>query len=149
VRARLAQHRENPVCASCHDVLDPLGLALENMDAVGQWRLREPGATVDPAGRLPDGTVVTGIVELREAILARPERFALVVTEKLMTYALGRGLGYFDLPRVRAIVHEAEAEDYAFSAIVRGIASSDAFRMKQIQPEAAPLSADAQTVSRD
>jgi hypothetical protein len=133
VRARLAQHRENPTCASCHDVLDPLGLALENMDAIGQWRVREPGAVVDATGRMPDGTVVTGVVELREAIASHPDRFATVVTEKLMTYALGRGLEYFDMPRVRAIVEAAAAEDYAFSAIVHGIATSDAFRMKQIQ----------------
>jgi hypothetical protein len=146
VRARLARHRENPVCASCHDVLDPLGLALENMDAVGQWRLREPGAAVDAAGSLPDGTTVTGIVELRTAILRHPERFAAVVTEKLMTYALGRGLEYFDMPRVRAIVAEAAADDYAFSAIVRGIAGSDAFRMKQIQSPDVSSSLEGRTV---
>ena len=149
VRARLAQHRENPACASCHDVLDPLGFALENMDAVGQWRVREPGAEVDSSGRLPDGTEVSGIVELREAILHRPERFATVVTEKLMTYALGRGLEYFDMPRVRAIVEDAAGEDYAFSAIVRGIATSDAFRMKQIQAPDVTSTLEGRTASAD
>ena len=147
VRERLDQHRENPVCASCHDVLDPLGLALENMDAIGRWRVREPGAVVDATGRMPDGTVVTGIVELREAIIGHPDRFATVVTEKLMTYALGRGLEYFDMPRVRAIVDAAEDEDYAFSAIVRGIATSDAFRMKQIQAPAVSTSLEGRTAS--
>jgi hypothetical protein len=134
VRERLALHRGNPVCASCHDVLDPLGLALENFDAVGQWRVREPGALVDATGALADGTPVTGVVGLREAILEHPERFVTVVTEKLMTYALGRGIAYFDMPTVRAIVDAAADDDYAFSALVKGIATSDAFRKKQIQP---------------
>jgi hypothetical protein len=149
VRSRLAQHRTNPVCASCHDVLDPLGLALENMDAIGQWRVREPGALVDAAGSMPDGTAVTGVIELREAIASHPDRFATVVTEKLMTYALGRGLAYFDMPRVRAIVDEAEAEDYAFSAIVRGIATSDAFRMKQIQAPEVTSTLEGRTANAD
>lgn len=135
VRERLAQHRENPVCASCHDVLDPLGLALENFDAVGQWRVREPGGDVDATGMLADGSEVTGVVELRESITSRPERFVNVVVEKMMTYALGRGLEYYDMPRVRAIVDEAGDDDFAFSSLVVGVATSDAFRMKQIQAE--------------
>lgn len=133
VRERLAQHRENPICASCHDVLDPLGLALENFDAVGQWRVREPGGEIDAAGQLADGTVVSGVVELREAILREPERFVNVVTQKLMTYALGRGLEYYDMPAVRAIVADAAGSDYAFSELVKGVATSDAFRLKQVQ----------------
>ena len=139
VRERLESHRTNPVCASCHDTLDPLGLALENFDAVGQWRIREPGGAVDSTGAMADGSPVAGVVELRDAIMEEPERFVTVVTEKLMTYALGRGLEYFDMPRVREIVAEAAAEDYAFSALVLGIAESDAFRMKQIQPPAEVL----------
>jgi hypothetical protein len=134
VRERLAQHRENPVCASCHDVLDPIGLALENYDAVGQWRVREPGGEVDARGQLADGTEVDGVVELREAILRNPERFVSVVTQKLMTYALGRGVEYFDMPTVRAIVADAEDADFTFSSLVTGVATSDQFRMKQIQP---------------
>jgi hypothetical protein len=150
VRERLAQHRENPVCASCHDILDPLGLALENFDAVGQWRVREPGGAVDARGALADGTEVSGIVELREAILEHPERFVTVVTEKLMTYALGRGLEYFDMPTVRAIVADAADDDYAFSALIMGIATSDAFRQKQIQAPEAPVSLGAEaTASRE
>jgi len=133
VRERLASHRTNPVCASCHELLDPLGLAFENYDAVGQWREREPGGAVDSSGRMPDGTIISGAVELREAILRNPERFVGVVTQKLMTYALGRGIDYFDMPTVRAIVADAGRDDYAFSSLVMGIATSDAFRMKQIQ----------------
>jgi hypothetical protein len=135
VRERLAQHRENPVCASCHDVLDPIGLALENYDAVGQWRVREPGGEIDARGQLADGAVVDGVVELREAILRNPEGFASVVTEKLMTYALGRGIEYFDMPAVRAIVSEAEDSDFRFSRLVMGVATSDQFRMRQVPPE--------------
>jgi hypothetical protein len=133
VRERLASHRTNPVCASCHDTLDPLGLALENFNAVGQWRTREPGGKVDARGALPDGMQISGVTELREALLKDPERFVTVVTEKLMTYALGRGVEYFDMPRIRAIVADARDKDYAFSSLVMGIATSDAFRMKQIQ----------------
>jgi hypothetical protein len=147
VRERLKVHRENPICATCHNLLDPLGLALENYDAVGRWRVREPGGDVDSRGAMPNGTPVHGIVELREEILKNPEAFVSVVTQKLMTYALGRGVDYFDMPRVREIVAEAEADDYAFSALVRGIATSDAFRMKQIQPPESPDSLEATTAS--
>jgi hypothetical protein len=133
VRERLQAHRSNPVCASCHELLDPLGLALENYDAVGRWRLKEPGAAVDSSGRMPDGTLIEGVVELREAILERPEGFVSVVAQKLMTYALGRGVDYFDMPTIRAIVADAGQSDYAFSSLVMGVATSDQFRMKQIQ----------------
>jgi hypothetical protein len=138
VRARLEIHRENPICATCHNLLDPLGLALENYDAVGRWRVREPGGTVDSTGAMPDGTEVQGIVDLREEILKQPERFVGVVTEKLMTYALGRGVEYFDMPTIRRIVSDAEQAEYSFSSLVMGIATSDAFRMKQIQPSNEP-----------
>jgi hypothetical protein len=134
VRERLAEHRNNPVCAACHDIMDPLGLALENFDAVGRWRTQEPGGAVDASGRLTDGTEVNGPISLRAAVLAEPERFVAVVTEKLMTYALGRGLEYFDMPRVRSVVRDAAADDYRFSALVLGIATSESFRMKEIQP---------------
>jgi hypothetical protein len=147
VRARLEVHRANPICATCHNLLDPLGLALENYDAVGRWRVREPGGMVDSHGGMPNGTPVEGVVELRQEILKNPERFVSVVTQKLMTYALGRGIDYFDMPRVREIVAEAEADDYAFSALVMGIASSDSFRMKQIQPPESPASLSATTAS--
>ena len=138
VRARLEEHRANPVCASCHDIMDPIGLALENYDAVGRWRFKEPGGEVDARGRLADGTEIDGPVQLREVLLRKPERFAMVVTEKLMTYALGRGLEYFDMPRVRAIVRDAEKSGYQFSSLIMGIVTSDAFRMKQVQASAEP-----------
>lgn len=137
VRARLEAHRTNPVCASCHELLDPLGLALENYDAVGRWRVREPGAEIDSTGRMPNGTPIRGVVDLREAILERPEGFVSVVAQKLMTYALGRGVDYFDMPTIRSIVRSAGQSDFTFSSLVMGIATSDQFRMKQIQvPEA-------------
>jgi hypothetical protein len=136
VRERLEAHRENPVCASCHDVLDPLGLALENFDAIGRWRTKEPGGEVDASGRLADGTEVTGPVELRAALAARPEQFVGVIVEKLLTYALGRGLEPYDMPTVRKIVREAEGEGYRFSALVLGVANSTPFRMKRAQADA-------------
>ncbi|WP_428098304.1 DUF1592 domain-containing protein [Candidatus Rariloculus sp.] len=138
VRERLAEHRENPVCANCHDVMDPIGLGLENFDAVGRWRTKEAGGDVDPSGRLADGTLVDGAVSLREALMSNPEQFVGVFTEKLFTYALGRGLEYYDMPAVRAIVRQAAAEDYRFSALVRAILTSDQFRMNMVQAESDP-----------
>jgi hypothetical protein len=135
LRERLAEHRANTVCASCHDVLDPLGLALENFDAVGRWRTEEPGGTIDASGRLADGTIVDGPVSLREALVARREQFVGVVAEKLLTYALGRGIDYADMPTVRGIVRRAEREDYRFSELVLAIAESAPFRMRMVQPE--------------
>ncbi|MBN1239890.1 MAG: DUF1592 domain-containing protein [Gammaproteobacteria bacterium] len=131
VRERLEEHRENPVCAACHDVMDPLGLALENFDAVGRWRTAEPGGSIDASGQLADGTVVNGPVELREALTAEPEHFVGVVAEKLMIYALGRGLTPYDMPTVRSIVRDAAQADYRFSSLVLGIVQSEAFRMRQ------------------
>jgi hypothetical protein len=135
LRERLAQHRSNPVCATCHDVLDPLGLALENFDAVGRWRTREPGGVIDASGRLADGTAVDGPVSLREALVGRREQFVGVIVEKLLTYALGRGIGYADMPTVRAIVRAAERDEYRFSALVQGVVGSAPFRMRMVQPE--------------
>jgi hypothetical protein len=136
VRERLAEHRENPVCASCHDVMDPIGLALENFDAVGRWRTREPGGAVDASGELADGRTVNGPVSLREALTEEPDLFAGVMTEKLLTYALGRGLSYTDMPTIRAIVRDAASDDYRFSALIFGVANSPQFRMKRVQPAA-------------
>jgi hypothetical protein len=149
VRERLAEHRANPICSSCHDIMDPLGLALENYDAVGRWRLREPGGNVDSRGQMPDGSPVDGVRDLRSALAARPERFALVLTEKLMTYALGRGLEYFDMPAVRSIVRDAARNDYRFSALVLGIVRSDAFRIKEIQPPEPTPAPGSATARRD
>jgi hypothetical protein len=138
LRERLEEHRSNPVCATCHDVMDPIGLGLENFDAVGKWRTREPGGEIDAHGQLADGTPITGAAELREALTADPEQFARVFTSKLLTYALGRGLESYDMPTVRRIVREAEDDDYRFSALVKGIVNSVPFRMRRAQSPDAP-----------
>ena len=135
LRERLAAHRNNPVCATCHDVLDPLGLALENFDAVGRWRTHEPGGAINAAGQLADGTPVDGPISLREALMARREQFVGVVVEKLLTYALGRGIDYADMPTVRGIVHRAARDDYRFSTLIMGVVESAPFRMRMVQPE--------------
>jgi hypothetical protein len=130
MRERLETHRATPACAGCHGLIDPLGFALENFDAVGGWREYDAGNAVDARGRLADGTAVTGVTELRDALVATPDLFATTVTEKLMIYALGRGLQYYDMPVIRAILREAEPDDYRFEAIVQGIVASPAFRMR-------------------
>jgi hypothetical protein len=131
LRERLAAHRTNPVCATCHDVMDPIGLALENFDAVGHWRTREPGGAVDASGQLADGRKVDGAAELRSALTSDPRQFARVVTAKLLTYALGRGLETYDMPTVRGIVRDAEPEGYRFADLIIGIANSVPFRMRR------------------
>jgi hypothetical protein len=130
VRARLEQHRANPACANCHRLMDPLGLALENFDAVGAWRTREGVNPVEPAGQIFDGTRVDGPVALRKALLSRPENFVDTLTEKLLTYALGRSLTYSDMPVIRGIVHDAARTDYHFSSIILGIVKSAPFQMR-------------------
>jgi Protein of unknown function (DUF1592)/Protein of unknown function (DUF1588)/Protein of unknown function (DUF1585)/Protein of unknown function (DUF1587)/Protein of unknown function (DUF1595)/Planctomycete cytochrome C len=131
VRERLERHREEPVCAGCHATMDPPGFALENFDPLGRWRAMDVGLPVDPSGALADGTPISGPSELRAAILNRPDVFVGTVTQKLMTYALARGLEPTDLPAVRAIVRDAADEDYRFSALVLGIVRSVPFQMKQ------------------
>ncbi|PWT80603.1 MAG: hypothetical protein C5B57_12000 [Blastocatellia bacterium] len=135
MREQMEAHRANPVCATCHKIIDPLGFALENFDAVGAWRERDAGAPVDASGQLADGTRVHDVVTLRQALLKRPEVFAGTFTERLMTYALGRGLAYYDMPAIRSIVREAAGRNYAFSSIVLGIVESTPFemRMKEVQ----------------
>jgi hypothetical protein len=133
LRARLEQHRESPACFSCHGVMDPLGFALENFNAVGQFRAHdaETLTPIDAAGELPDGTPIEGPDDLRRALVARPDRFVQTFTENLLTYALGRSLDHRDMPLVREIVREAAREDYRFEALVLGIVGSDAFRMRE------------------
>jgi hypothetical protein len=130
VRERLEAHRTNPSCNGCHGVMDPLGFALENFDAIGAWRVkdREAGTAIDSSGELADGTVVSGPGDLRAALLEDPTQFVQTLTEKLMIYALGRGVEAHDMPAVRRIVRDAEAEDYRFSALLTGIAMSEPFR---------------------
>jgi len=130
LRERMEAHRANPVCAGCHKVMDPIGFALENFDAIGQWRTADDGARIDPAGTLFEGTRVDGPVALRKMLVARPEVFLGVMTEKLLTYALGRGLDYYDMPTVRKIVRDASANGYRFSSLVAGVVNSPPFQMK-------------------
>lgn len=130
VRERMEAHRANAVCAGCHKVMDPIGFALENFDAVGHWRNSDDGAAIDPSGTLFNGEKFDGPVTLRKALLARPEVFVGVMTEKLLTYALGRGLEYYDMPAVRRIVHDASQHHYQFSSLVMGVVNSLPFQMK-------------------
>ena len=134
VRERLEEHRNNPICSSCHSRMDPLGFALENFDATGKWRTSEAGTPIDASGTLPDGTKFDGPAEFRAALVARRGEFVGTLTEKLLTYALGRGLEYFDMPAVRAIMREAEASDYRWSALVLGIVNGTPFQMS-VAPE--------------
>jgi hypothetical protein len=131
MRQRMEQHRANPVCASCHAMMDPLGLSLENFDAVGKWRtLGESSAAIDAKGRAPDGTVFEGPAGLRDMLL-RSDRFVPTLTEKMLTYALGRGLEYSDMPAVRAIVRDAAKNDHRLSSLIVGIVQSPPFRMRK------------------
>ncbi len=131
VRERMEQHRRNPACSVCHNIMDPLGFSLENFDATGAWRVRsESNAPVDASGVLADGAKVDGPVALREALLSRPGAFITTLTEKLMTYALGRGVEYYDMPAVRAVVHEAARDHYSLSSLILGIVKSTPFQKK-------------------
>jgi cytochrome c5 len=130
LREQMEAHRANPVCASCHKLMDPLGFALENFDAVGAWRSLDAGSPIDASGQLTDGTKVDGVASLRQALMTRPEVFVETFAEKLLTYALGRGLDYRDRPAVRAIVRQAAAEDYRFTALVTAMVKSTPFQMR-------------------
>jgi mono/diheme cytochrome c family protein len=131
MRQRMEKHRENPVCASCHKVMDPIGLALENFDAIGRWRDLDGESPIDASGVLTDGTKVSGAVDLRQALLHRPEVLVGTMTEKLLTYGLGRGLEAHDQPVVRSIVRGASRDQYRFSALVKGVVTSAPFRMRR------------------
>jgi hypothetical protein len=148
VREMIAKHRASPTCAACHAVMDPLGLALENFDATGQWRERDryAGAPIDASGVLPDGTAINGPDDLRAALLRRPEQFVQTFTEGLLTYATGRKLEHYDMPTVRRIVRGAAASDYKFSSLVQAVVRSEQFRMRRV-PQPAP-SAESTKVAR-
>jgi mono/diheme cytochrome c family protein len=137
VRERMEQHRRNPACASCHRMIDPAGLALENFDAVGAWRTKDGGtrgALVDASGQLVDGTQINGVVELRAALLRDPETFVRTLTEKLMTYAVGRGLTGTDMPAVRTVVRDSARDQYRFSSVILEIVRSVPFQMRMKAP---------------
>jgi len=130
MRERLAQHRANVACAGCHKLMDPVGFALENFDAVGRWRTTEEGVPLDVTGGLPDGSTFAGVDGLEAALLRHPDVFVGTLTEKMLTFALGRGVDYYDGPAVRQVVRSARAKDYRFSAMVEAIVTSVPFRMR-------------------
>ena len=139
MRERMEAHRANPACASCHRMMDPLGLALENFDQAGRWRIVEESfdsrsasfAPIDPSGVLPDGTAFAGALELRSVLVSRSDRFVATMTEKLLTYALGRGLEFYDMPAVRTITSQAARNDHHFSSLVLGVVNSMPFQMRR------------------
>ena len=134
MREATERHRANPVCASCHQLMDPPGFALEQFDAVGRFRTRTAADTpIDATGELPDGTRFDGAAGLREALVRAPERFVGTLTEKLLTYALGRGLEHYDAPAVRAIGRNAAGDGYRFSSLVVGIVRSAPFRLRKAE----------------
>jgi hypothetical protein len=137
VRSRLEHHRKMKSCAACHDIIDPVGLALENYNAVGQWRVKDidAGQRIDAAGKLADGTRVSGVAELRSYIVGRPDLFVHTLTENLLVYALGRSVQYYDMPLIRKLVDDAAKQDYRFSALVQGIVASPAFQYDKVPVE--------------
>jgi hypothetical protein len=141
-RERMELHRANPVCNSCHQFMDPIGLALDNFDVTGRWRIKENGASLDTRGRMYDGTDVQSPADLRQALLNRPTPLLRNFTANLMAYALGRRVEYYDMPAVRAIVRQAEANGYRMSRFILGVIESDAFRMKQVIGAAAGAGTD-------
>jgi hypothetical protein len=148
VRERTEIHRQNPACASCHAVMDPLGFALENFDTVGQFHAVDPQSRqpIDTAAVMPDGTKLDGPEDLQKALAARGDQLAQVITEKLMIYAVGRHLDFRDMPTVRRIVRAAKASDYRFEDIVLGVVNSDAFRRREAAPLPASTSAQAANI---
>ena len=133
IRERMAEHRDNAACAGCHRLMDPLGFALENYDAVGRWRATEGGLAVDASGNLPDGSKFIGATGLQHALLSRPELLISAISEKLATYALGRGLEPYDAPAIRKIVRESRTSDYRFSSLILGVVNSTPFQMRRTQ----------------
>jgi mono/diheme cytochrome c family protein len=131
MRQQMELHRKNEPCASCHKIMDPIGLVLENFDGIGQWRTLDDGSPINPSGQLVDGTKLNGIADLRAALVKYSPQFVRVVTEKLMIYGLGRGTEYYDMPLVRSIVHSAEKDKYRFSSLVIGVVKSQPFQMNQ------------------
>jgi hypothetical protein len=133
MRERMAEHRSNAVCASCHATIDPLGFGLEHFDAIGRWRqVDESFGAIDASGTLPDGTAFASAAELRTALTKQPERFVGTLTEKMLVYALGRGLEPYDMPAVRSIVRGTAANRYRLSDIVVGIVNSVPFQMRRV-----------------
>jgi mono/diheme cytochrome c family protein len=133
MRQQIEMHRKNAPCSTCHRIMDPIGLSMENFDAVGTWRTTDNGSPIDPSGVLVDGSKLDGVKGLREAMLRYSPQFVRVVTEKLFIYALGRGTEYYDMPLIRSIVHDSESKDYRFSSLILGIVKSEPFQVNQKQ----------------
>ena len=144
VRAMMEVHRTQPACNACHGVMDPLGLSLENFDAIGAWRLKDrmAGEVIDASSVMVTGDKMNGVVDLRAQIMKRPEQFVRTFTQKLMTFGLGRSMEYRDMPTIRAIVRDAAADNYKFSALVLGIVHSDQFRKSRVPDDVEPPSGE-------
>jgi hypothetical protein len=140
-RERMELHRKNPVCASCHSQIDPLGFALENFDAVGKWRTSSDGAPIDPSATFPDGTRFEGVAGLRTLMASHQEDFVRTLSSKLLAYAIGRGLDYEDMPAVRGIARAAEPSGYTWSSLIAGIVKSTPFSMAVASERAGKTSA--------
>jgi len=135
VRQRLEQHRAEPVCAGCHARMDPIGFALDNFDAIGQWRTNEAGLPLDVSGKLDDGTALKGPLDLQHILASRQNQFVTTTTEKLLTYALGREVQYYDQPAIRKIIREASADNYRWSSLVLAVTRSVPFQMRRSQTQ--------------
>ena len=140
-RERMEAHRKSPVCASCHNFIDPIGLALDNFDVVGKWRIRENNQPLDTKGVFYDGTTIASPPELVTVLLKRPIPLVRNFTGQLLAYAIGRPIEYFDEPTVRSIQRAAESSDYKMSSLILGIVKSDAFQMRQATPRLAGTAA--------
>jgi len=132
-RERMEQHRANPSCSSCHNVIDPIGLALDNFDVTGAWRIKENGVEIDASGQLYDGSPINGPADLRNAILSRPSVFVRTFARNMMAYALGRRVEYFDMPTIREIEADASENGYKMSSFIMGVVQSPAFRMSKVE----------------
>jgi hypothetical protein len=136
LRERLELHRTQPVCASCHKIMDPLGFSLENFDLIGKWRDTDGGAKIDSSGVLVDGTPVRSVADVRKAVLGRSDAVVTTTMERLLTYALGRPVEYYDMPAVRVVVRDAGKNNYRFSSLVLGAVKSAPFQWKMKKPQA-------------
>jgi hypothetical protein len=133
MRQAMIQHRADPACASCHSRMDPIGFAMENFDAVGRWRDRDADSKIDASGVFPDGVKFEGMAGLKAALLSHPEEFVSTVTGKLLMFAIGRNVQYFDQPAIRAIVKKSAGDNYKFASLVQGVVKSVPFQMREAQ----------------
>src|SRR5262245_59887509 len=140
MREQMEQHRKDPACAGCHTLMDPIGFALEQFDAIGTWRTTDGPNKIDASSTMYDGTKINGPGDLRNFLLSYSDQYARTVTEKLMTYALGRGVEYYDMPVVRKIVHDAEKDDYRFGTLILEVVRSDPFQMNSKSGAVSPSS---------